>query len=450
MADYWPVHRLSSAQRSSQAGAKCGLRYLRGRGTEEDCLVRNKVATAAVLAAGALLIASCSTNKTEAGSQGNTAGNQCDTSKGTLVIGVIVPLTGELTALGVGIKNSADLAVSEANTKCTVKGYKLVLDPQDDEKNPQKAGQAATKLSSDPNTVGVVGTLNSSTSQVVQPILANKKIVQVSPANTNPTLTRGENYGTAPKRPYPTYFRTCTADDSQGPFAARYLVGEAGKKKIAVITDGKTYGEGLAAEFTKEATKLGATIVSREKVQEKDTDFSSVVGKVKPTNPDAVYYGGEYGAAGPLSKQLKDGGVKVPLMGGDGIVDKTYAQLAGTAGEGDLATSVGAPADQLAEAKAFIDAYKAKGYKDPYSAYGSMSYDAANALIGGLAKTVADGGWSESQRDALIKNVGSYKEKGANGDIAFDQYGDSTNKLLTVYQVNGGDFKAIKTGKLEG
>jgi branched-chain amino acid transport system substrate-binding protein len=354
-----------------------------------------------------------------------------------------------LTALGVGIKNSSDLAVTQANEKCTVKGYKLVVDAQDDEKNPQKAGQAATKLSSDANTVGIIGTLNSSTSQVVQPILANKKIVQISPANTNPTLTRGENYGTAPKRPFPTYFRTCTADDSQGPFAARYLVGKAGKKKIAVVTDGKTYGEGLAAEFTKEATKRGATIVTKEKVGEKDTDFSGVVSKIKPLAPDAVYYGGEYGAAGPFSKQLKDGGVKVPLMGGDGIVDKTYVQLAGSAAEGDLATSVGAPAESLTEAKAYIEAYNAK-YKEPYSTYGSLSYDAANALIGALAKTLENGSWSDSQRDALIKNVGSYSASGANGTTAFDKYGDSTNKLLTVYQVNGSEFKKVETGKLDG
>jgi len=422
---------------------------LRGRGTEEDCLVQKKVATAAVLAAGALLLASCSTNKTETGTGSNQAAG-CDTSKGTLVVGVIVPLTGELTALGQGIKNSADLAVSQANEKCTVKGYKLVLDAQDDEKNPQKGGQAATKLSSDPNTVGVIGPLNSSVAQVMQPILAGKKIVEISPANTNPSLTRGEAYGTAPKRPFDTYFRTCATDDLQGPFAANYLVKDAGKKKIAVVTDGKTYGEGLATEFVKQAEKNGATIVAREKVGEKDTDFSGVVTKIKPLAPDAVYYGGEYGAAGPFSKQLKDGGVKVPLMGGDGIVDKTFVQLAGPAAEGDLATSVGAPAEKLAEAKSFIDAYKAKGYKDPYSAYGSLSYDATNALIGGLAKTVESGGWSDSQRDALIKNVGAYNENGANGKIGFDKYGDSTNKLLTVYQVTGPDFAPLKSGTFEG
>ena len=79
---------------------------------------------------------------------------------------------------------------------------------------------------------------------------------------------------------------------------------KAGKKSIAVIDDGKTYGAGLAETFSQEAEKLGATVVAREKVGEKDTDFSGVIAKIRPSNPDAVYYGGEYPAAGPLSAQL--------------------------------------------------------------------------------------------------------------------------------------------------
>ena len=231
-------------------------------------------------------------------------GSSCDTSKGTLVVGMVAPLSGGLSALGLGMSHSADLAVDQANQKCTVPGYALAFQPEDDQATPQVAGQAATKLASDPNVVGVVGTLNSSTSQTVQPILADRSIVQISPANTNPTLTLGEQATTAPKRPYASYFRVATTDLIQGPFGAQYLVQKAGKKNIAVIDDGKTYGAGLAATFAEEAKKLGADIVAQERVGEKDTDFSGVIAKVRPSNPDAVYYGGEYPAAGPLSAQL--------------------------------------------------------------------------------------------------------------------------------------------------
>ena len=263
---------------------------------------------------------------------------------------MVAPLSGGLSALGLGMSHSADLAVDQANQKCTVPGYALAFQPEDDQATPQVAGQAATKLASDPNVVGVVGTLNSSTSQTVQPILADRSIVQVSPANTNPTLTLGEQATTAPKRPFASYFRVATTDLIQGPFGAQYLVQKAGKKSIAVIDDGKTYGAGLADQFAKEAEKLGATIVAREKVGEKDTDFSGVIAKVRPSNPDAVYYGGEYPAAGPLSAQLAGAGLNVPLMGGDGIVDPQFVALGGRAG--DLATNVGAPAGVAAERQA--------------------------------------------------------------------------------------------------
>jgi branched-chain amino acid transport system substrate-binding protein len=388
--------------------------------------------------------AGCGTNKTE--SNGGGGGN-CDTSKGTLVIGMVAPLSGGLSALGLGMKNSADLAVKQANNKCAVKGYKMALQAEDDQATPQVGTQAATKLASGDSIVGVIGTLNSSVAQAVQPVLAQSKVVMVSPGNTNPALTRGNNFATAPARQFPNYFRVCATDDLQGPFAAQYMTTEAGKKNIAVITDGKTYGDGLATEFKKQAELNGAKIVASEKVGEKDTDFAGVVSKVKPLNPDAVYYGGEYPAAGPLSKQMKDNGLDVPLMGGDGIYDKKFIDLGGKTG--DLATSVGAPATKLPSAKAFIDAYKAGGYKEDFSAYGAFAYDSANAIIGGLSGVLNGGSWSKDKRDALISSLGTYSGDGATGTVKFDQYGDSTNKLLTVYKVDNGDWKDVKTGTFE-
>ncbi len=217
---------------------------------------RRTIVTAAILA-GALGLTACGTNREE-GAGAGAGGSSCDTSKGTLVIGMVAPLSGGLSSLGLGMSHSADLAVDQANAKCTVPGYQLVFQAEDDQATPQVAGQAATKLASDPNVVGVVGTLNSSTSQTVQPILADRSIVQISPANTNPTLTLGEDPTGAPKRPFASYFRVATTDLIQGPFAAQYLVQKAGKKSIAVIDDGKTYGAGLAETFAQEAEKLGA------------------------------------------------------------------------------------------------------------------------------------------------------------------------------------------------
>lgn len=409
---------------------------------------RRTILTAGILA-GALALTACGTNRQESGGGGG-GGAACDTSKGKLIVGMIVPLTGGLSALGLGMRNSADLAIDQANQACKVPGYQLVFQPEDDQALPQIAGQAATKLSSDPNVVAVVGTLNSSTSQTVQPILAARNIVQISPANTNPTLTLGADRANSPKRPFPTYFRVATTDDIQGPFAANYMVQKAGKKAIAVIDDGKTYGAGLAEQFAKQAAKLGAQVVAREKVGEKDTDFSGVISKIRAANPDAVYYGGEYPVAGPLSKQLADNGLNIPVMGGDGIVDKQFVALGGKVG--DLATNIGAPAELLPSAKKFIDDYAAANYAEKFSAYGALTYDATNVIIEGVAKGVAGKTYSDATRADIVKSVQETKIDGSSGPVAFDQYGDTTNKVLTVYTVKGDDFAPIEgsTGSFEG
>jgi branched-chain amino acid transport system substrate-binding protein len=359
-------------------------------------------------------------------------------------IGVIAPLSGDLSALGAGIKNSVDLAIKQANEKKTIPGWTLELDAQDDEAKPDSGKNAATKLAGEDEVIAVVGTLNSSVSQSVQPVLSGSQITQVSPANTNPTLTQGADLA-APKRPYPGYFRTCTNDTVQGSFAAKYLL-DQGIKKVATIHDKKAYGQGLVASFTDAFKSGGGEIVDAETINPEDKDFSAVIGKVKGANPDAVYYGGEYPQAGPLSQQAKSAGLTVPLMGGDGIFDPAYIELAGKTSEGDLATSVGAPAESLDTAKQFISDYKAAGYKEPYAAYGAYSYDAANAIINALKTSLASASDAKSARQATIDAMSKVSFDGATGKVAFDEFGDTTNKVITAYQVKNGEFAAVKTG----
>jgi len=290
-----------------------------------------------------------------------------------------------------------------------------------------------------------VGNLNSSVAQSTQPVLATAKIVQVSPANTNPSLTQGANYATAPVRTYATYFRTCTTDAVQGPFAARYLFTTAGIKKVATINDKKTYGQGLAAAFTQEFKKLGGTITDAETINPDESNFQSVIAKVKPTAPEAVYYGGEYPQAGPLSQQMKAAGLNVPLMGGDGIFDPKYVTLAGTTANSDLATSVGAPTDSLAAGKKFLADYAAAGYKEPSAAYGAYSYDAANAIINALKVSLKSATDVASARQATIDALGKVNFAGVTGPVAFDKFGDTTSRVLTVYKVETLKWVPVQT-----
>jgi branched-chain amino acid transport system substrate-binding protein len=423
------------------------LAKLRFRATSQTETTGGNVRKHKLALAGVTLLAA-SLAMTACGSRAEQApGGEAGAAK-VAKIGVIAPLSGDLSALGAGIKNSVDLAIKQANERQTIPGWTLELDAQDDQATPDVGKNAATKLAGDDEVIAVVGTLNSSVSQSVQPVLSGAQITQVSPANTNPTLTKGADLAN-PKRPYPGYFRTCTTDSVQGPFGAKYLL-DKGIKKVATIHDKKAYGQGLVAAFTEAFKSGGGEIVSAETINPDDKDFSAVIGKTKSANPEAVYYGGEYPQAGPLSQQAKAAGLTVPLMGGDGIKDPAYIELAGKTSEGDLASNVGAPAESLPTAKQFITDYEAAGYKEPFAAYGTYSFDATNAIIDALKTSLASASDAKSARAATIDAMGKVSFEGASGKVAFDEFGDSTTKVLTIWKVSDGEWVADRTGEGEG
>jgi branched-chain amino acid transport system substrate-binding protein len=394
-----------------------------------------------VLGALLLVVSGCSRD---------SGGGDDAAEKKTVKLGVIAPLTGPLSELGLGIKNSVDLAIRQANEKGTVPGYEIVLAAEDDTADPATGANAANKLASDPAVGGVVGTLNSSVSQSVAPVLAKANIVQVSPANTNPTLTRGPKPDDSPQRVWPTYFRTATTDAYQGPFAADYALGEGGFKSAFVIHDKKTYGQGLAESFSTRFKDKGGQVVGTDTVNENDRDFGAVVTKVIGAKPDMVYYGGEYPAAGPLAAQLADRGFDGPLMGGDGIYASDFFKGAGDKGEGTLATSIGEPVDQLESAKQFVADYEAAGFKEGFSAYGGQSYDAANIIIQGFAKALPSAASVEAARPQIVEAVGATQGyAGVTGEHSFDEYGDTSNRALTVYKAAGGEWVAEFSGAFE-
>nr|WP_202461768.1 MULTISPECIES: branched-chain amino acid ABC transporter substrate-binding protein [unclassified Streptomyces] len=399
----------------------------------------------AVLTTGALTLTACGSRDDSNNSGGGDGGTT------TVVIGLDAPLTGDLSALGLGIKNSADLAVKQANAKKYVEGVTFEIQALDDQAQPSSGQQNASKFVANKKVLGTVGPLNSSVGESMQKVLADAKLAQVSPANTSPSLTQGQKWNEGTKeRPFASYFRTSTTDAVQGPFAAQYLFNDAKKKKVFVIDDKKTYGAGLAGTFKAEFEKLGGTIAGTEHIDPETKDFSSVATKVKSSGADVVYYGGEYPAAGPLSKQIKKAGAKIPLVGGDGIYSGEYIKLSGAEGVGDLATSVGAPIETLPSAKDFVANYEKAGYKEPFEAYGGYSYDAAWSIIEAVKAVVEanDGKLPSDARAQVAEAVGKVDFDGVTGKVSFDEYGDTTNKQLTVYEYKDGAWAAVKSGEL--
>jgi branched-chain amino acid transport system substrate-binding protein len=356
----------------------------------------------------------------------------------TLKIGIGAPLTQGAVALGQGMKRGAGLAIKQANEREDVKELGITFEgvDGDDQGDPKTGVTVANTFASDANLLGVMGHLNSGVSIPASKVYNENKIVQVSPASTNPQLTL---------QGFDNVFRVCTIDSVQGPAGAESAYNEFGFKSAVVIDDSTPYGEGLAAEFAKKFEELGGEIMFTEKTADKDTDFNALVTKIKAENPDVIYYGGIYNAGALLAKQASDAGIESPLMGGDGLYDGEYINLGGADQvEGDLCTSVGLPVADLPKGQEFQDAYKAEYPNDEIAAYDAYAYDAANIIIDAIVKVAQEQGVDQittpAAKDAIIAAVAAFSGEGVTGAIAFDENGDTTNKAITTYQVEGGTW----------
>ena len=253
-------------------------------------------------------------------------------------------------------------------------------------------------------------------------------MVQITPASTNPDLS---------KQGFATFFRTAATDDVQGPKGALFAVKKAGIKKIYVIDDKTTYGKGLADEFEKEAKKLGAEVLGHEGITQGDKDFTPLLTKIKPLEPELIYFGGIYPEGALLLRQMRSLDMKAAMMGGDGIATPTFTELATPEiAEGTYATMVGGDMHQVPAAASFIRDYEAKyGPLGQWSAYG---FDSANVLIESIRKA------STKDRPAVLKAIRDIpKFQGITGDIVFDAKGDNQNQFIGIFQVKKGKLEYI-------
>ncbi|MEY9837127.1 branched-chain amino acid ABC transporter substrate-binding protein [Streptacidiphilus sp. EB103A] len=400
----------------------------------------------ALLATGCLGLSACA-------SSGNAStATGAGFSGTTVAIGVDAPLTGSRASLGKGIANSVDLAVKVANRTHEVPGITFRVETRDDQAQPALGAANAKTFVADPTVLGVVGPLNSGVAQSMQKTFADAHLTEVSPSNTNPALSQGPNWASGLKeRPYHTYFRTSTTDAVQGPFAAQFAADTLGKSEVFLVNDETLYGSGLVATFQSQFLHHGGAVVGQRQIVSGTKSFAELVAEVKASHADFVYFGGEFPDAGPLSAALKQAGVRIPLIGGDGIFDPAYIQLAGQHAEGDFATSVGAPVAALASAKTYVTDYQAAGYQEPYAAYGGYAYDSAWAVIESVKAIAAmNSGLPSDARQQVEAAMPWVSFTGVTGPVSFDAYGDPINKELTMYTVKHGKWVALKSGTFTG
>ncbi|MBI4367418.1 MAG: branched-chain amino acid ABC transporter substrate-binding protein, partial [Deltaproteobacteria bacterium] len=189
--------------------------------------------------------------------------------------------------------------------------------------------------------------------------------------------------------------------------------------------DKTTYGKGLADETVKAMGKGGMKGVLYEGINVGEKDYSALVSKIKQSGADLVYWGGLHTEGGLIVRQMRDQGVKAPLMGGDGITTDEFASVGGPGVEGTLMT-YGPDARKNPAAKDVVAKFKAKNFEP--EAYTLYSYAAVQ-----IFKQAADGAKSLDPKKVAEKMHSGMKFKTVLGDISFDKKGDLTKLDYVMY-----------------
>lgn len=385
--------------------------------------MHKKIALTALTFLTSIALGACSKSPdVTANATGTTIGD-------TIKVGVNLELTGTVAAYGNAENNGIKLAVQEINKAGGVDGKKIELVTKDNKSENAEASTAATNLAIQSQVNAMIGPATSGAVAAASLNAQKTGVPLLTPSGTQDDLTLDTVDGV---KKY--VFRTTFQDSFQGQVLAQYAYSNLNAKKVVLYYDNSSdYAKGIAEEFKK---KYQGDIVATATFASGDKDFQSALTKFKNLDYDAIVMPGYYTETGIITKQARDMGISVPILGPDGFNDDSFADLAGKANANSVYYVSGYSTKTALSGKAndFIKAYKAKYGSEP-NMFAALSYDSvymiAKAAEG--AKTSID----------IANNLAELKDfDGVTGKMTIDKKHNPIKTALMVIMKDGAEVSA--------
>ena len=345
-------------------------------------------------------------------------------AKDKVKVGFIGPLTGGVSANGLGGRNSADLAVKLRNADAKAK-YEYEFVVLDDECKPNVAVQVATKMAADKEIIAGATHYCSSTAIATVDVYHKFGFPIIVWGAVLPDITYRAKYAEV-HRVNGTMINQNDANAE--------LISKIGYKNVAVIHDTTDYGKAHDKYFTEYLTKYGGQVVGRFGVTADQQDFTAELTQIKALNPEVIYFGGLTPIGVRIRSQMDKLGIKAVFDGTSGIVSDAFIQGLGPLAEGALAFREGAPTEKLPGGKFFVDNYTKQKYDNPPEAYGAFAFAAMDLILDSIEKVGPD-------RKKVIEELANVKDRDSIvGKITFDDHGQNTVPVITKYIVQDGKF----------
>jgi len=368
---------------------------------------------------------------------------------GPWTIGLDMPLVGESADGGLAVRDAVQMAVDEVNAAGGIGGSQLVLDARNDGADVRGGNDPAlgvaniTAFIADPQTVAVIAAWSSRVAIEEIPLTNEAGLLQCSPANTWPQLTKPRDGALDVRASHPdriSFIRTAPADDIQGPALASYVYRDLKATLTLVIDDGEEAGRYIADGFSQTYQKLGGSVVRRTLNQ--GADPSTVLDPLSGGDaPTAVFFGGftDSGASAVRVAMMAAGEGDLPFVSWDGIQDgsgaetDSFIQATGPAAVGSYFSHAA-----IALPKAdFAERYRAKFSHEPIE-YASSAYACAEVIFDSLRAVAATGPSAADLRERLRAWAvdPTHRFETVIGTVGFDANGDSLQQFVTFYRVD--------------
>jgi len=353
---------------------------------------------------------------------------------GEILVGHVASLTGSEATFGDSTDKGIKLAFEQLNQKGGVNGKKLVLKTLDDQGKPEQAQVAATRLVVNDKVTVLLGEVASSRSLAMAPVAEKYQVPMISTASTNPKVTLDPQ-----GKPLKYVFRVCCIDPFQGTVMAKFARENMKVTKVAVLRDvGNAYSVGLADFFEDTFKKLGGQIVTDQSFKAGDQDFKAQLTKIRETNPEAIYVPAYYTDVGLISRQVRELGMKQPLMGGDGWDSEQLYAIAAGALDGSFFSNHYTTESPDPKIQDFIAKYKAAYGGQVPDALAALGYDAALVAADAMRRAKDLSGPALAEAIAATKGFGA-----VTGTITLDaQHNAVKSAVVIAIKNNEGKYAA--------
>ncbi len=344
-----------------------------------------------------------------------------------IVLGSYSSNTGATATFGVFQKRGIDMAVEEINAAGGINGKKIKHINYDNKSDNDETLAVVNRLISQDNVLAIIGEATSGKSKIGGQVAQQNKVVMLTSSATNPEVTKIGNY----------IFRACFIDPFQGYVMAKFMTENLKMKKAAILRDVKSdYSMGLSDVFITEFKKMGGEIVTDISYQEGDIDFKSQLTAIKAKNPDAIFVPGYYNEVALLARQLKDLGMKQPMLGGDGWSSPDLYKIAKDAITGHYFSNHYTTESTDPKTVDFVKKFKAK-FNEDADVMAALAYDATYMMAEAIKNT------KELNRETIREELSKIKDfHGVTGKMSMNENRDAV-KSAVVVRIEGPEYKFV-------